>query len=113
MKGERVIEPPASLISATNWLSRLWVSTKDGVFRYEADEQLWKQQDFVPAMSDLQASPEMLWGLGDDGIPYRIQPLKGYLRLFGSDAIAPSQNYCMSSRMETYGKFSLWKMMML
>ena len=61
------------------------------MYRYEADEQLWKQQDFVPAMSDLQASPEMLWGLGDDGIPYRIQPLKGYLRLFGSDAIAPSQ----------------------
>lgn len=85
------ITPPARLISATTWLSRLWVSTADGVYRYEEQIQAWKQQDYVPPMSDLQGSKEMLWGLGKDGIPYRIQPLKGYLRLHNSTSISPSQ----------------------
>ena len=87
---DTTITPPAPLISATTWLSRLWVSTADGVYRYEEQIDL-ETTGLCSTYVRFTGSKEMLWGLGKDGIPYRIQPLKGYLRLHNSTSISPSQ----------------------
>ena len=60
----QILTPPAPLFLATTWPSRLWVSTADGVYRYE-EHPSFEQQDYVPPMPDLQV-PKKCCGVGKD-----------------------------------------------
>ena len=78
--------------SATWFLNRLWISTTEGIFSYQAETKLL---DFVYDINNITAlasSPNSLWGVSDKGTLIDIKPTKSFTfdKITSPLSIAPS-----------------------